>query len=209
MTDKSGYPILNIERGPVGRDAVLIARPSPLGNPYAIGPDGDRDTVIEKYRAWLDARIAERDPVVCTALLGIRPGQPLACHCAPARCHGEVIAKALESGRVAALKTRVPSLRYAAFTPWDGYGERELLAQGYNEQTYDGLPSSEALRLAASLEPKWKRLTELVQIRFAKDCHLVLGPDLRSPVDVVIRGNDGEGRLAVLLAQRWGIGVRG
>ncbi len=109
------HPILNIERGPVGKDAVLIARPSPLGSPYAVGPDGDRDAVIEKYRVWLDARIAERDPVVCTALLGIRPGQPLACHCAPARCHGEVIVDALESGRVdAALKSeRPPTFRYA------------------------------------------------------------------------------------------------
>ncbi len=202
------HPILNIERGPVGKNAVLIARPSPLGNPYAIGPDGDRDAVIEKYRVWLDARIAERDPVVCTALLGIRPGQPLACHCAPKRCHGEVIVEALESGLVEALKVMVPSIRYAAFVPLGGFAERELLAQGYHEQTYEGLPSSEALRLAASLEPKWKRLNELVQIRLAKDCHMVLGPDLRSPVDVVIRGNDGEGRLAVLLAQRWGIPVR-
>ncbi|MBN6740539.1 DUF4326 domain-containing protein [Acidithiobacillus sp. MC6.1] len=108
------HPILNLRNGPVPRSAALIARPHPLGNPYAIGQDGDRDAVIEKYRAWLDARIAERDPVVCTALLGIRPDQPLACHCAPARCHGEIILISLDNGRVDALKTsRPPSFRYA------------------------------------------------------------------------------------------------
>ncbi|MGE0047781.1 MAG: DUF4326 domain-containing protein [Acidithiobacillus sp.] len=76
------HPILNIQTDGC-RNAVYVARPSPLGNPYAIGPDGDRQAVIEKYRAWLTTRIAEHDLVVCTALLGIRPGQPLSCHCAP------------------------------------------------------------------------------------------------------------------------------
>ena len=91
------HPILNTKTDDC-RHASYVARPSPLGNPYAIGPDGDRDQMIERYRAWLDARIKERDPVVCTALLGIHPGQSIACHCAPARCHGEVIAAALDAG---------------------------------------------------------------------------------------------------------------
>ncbi|MGC9217549.1 DUF4326 domain-containing protein [Acidithiobacillus sp.] len=94
--------------------AAYIARPSPLGNPYAIGPDGDRDAVIERYRGWLAARINERDPVVCTAILGIQPEQPLSCHCAPARCHGEVIAEALEGGVQERLRDRAKkTLRYA------------------------------------------------------------------------------------------------
>ena len=29
---------------------IYIGRPSRWGNPYKIGPDGDRDTVIEKYK---------------------------------------------------------------------------------------------------------------------------------------------------------------
>ena len=96
------------------RHAAYIARPSPLGNPYAIGPDGDRDTVIERYRGWLAARIAERDPVVCTALLGISPGAPLSCHCAPTRCHGEVIAEALDGGAQERLRDRAEkTMRYA------------------------------------------------------------------------------------------------
>ena len=111
--ERMSHTILNIKTDDC-RHAVYIARPSPLGNPYAIGPDGDRDAVIERYRAWLDARIKERDPVVCTALLGIYPGQPLACHCAPARCHGEVIVEALDAGVQRRLRNRNnPTLRYA------------------------------------------------------------------------------------------------
>ena len=95
------------------RHAVYVARPSPLGNPYAIGPDGDRGTVIERYRHWLTARIAERDPVVCTALLGIRQDQPLSCHCAPALCHAEIIAEVLDGGVQNRLRERAgKTLRY-------------------------------------------------------------------------------------------------
>ncbi len=107
------HVILNIKTDNC-HHAAYVARPSPLGNPYAVGVDGDRDEVIERYRGWLDARIAERDPVVCTALLGIQNEQPISCHCAPARCHGEVIAEALEGGVQERLRTRVErTLRYA------------------------------------------------------------------------------------------------
>ena len=111
--DVVSHPILNIQTGDCRR-AAYVARPSPLGNPYAIGPDGDRETVIERYRGWLSARIAERDPVVCTALLGIRPEQPLSCHCAPAPCHATVIAEVLDGDLQAQLrKLTYKSLRYA------------------------------------------------------------------------------------------------
>lgn len=96
------HAILNMEKHDCRR-AFYVGRPSsgrisPLGNPYTIGHDGDRDSVIEKYRHWLTARVMERDPVVCTALLCIRPGQALSCHCAPAACHAEVIASELDAG---------------------------------------------------------------------------------------------------------------
>ena len=54
------------------------------------------------------------DPVVCTALLGIRPGQSLVCHCAPKRCHAEVIAAQLQSGLQERLRSRQQkTYRYA------------------------------------------------------------------------------------------------
>lgn len=107
------HAILNIKTDDC-RHAAYVARPSPLGNPYAIGPDGDRGAVIERYRYWLMARIAEGDPVVCTALLGIRPGQALSCHCAPAPCHATAIAEVLDGGIQEQLRNHgeKPSLRY-------------------------------------------------------------------------------------------------
>lgn len=109
------HPILNLKTDDC-RHAAYVAQPSPLGNPYAIGPDGDRETVIEKYRTWLEARIAERDPVVCTALLGIHPGQPLACHCAPQARHAEVIAHVINMGiqQQLASPAREKTFRYAS-----------------------------------------------------------------------------------------------
>ncbi len=38
---------------------VYVGRPSPLGNPYALGRDGNREQVIAKYRRWLWARLQE------------------------------------------------------------------------------------------------------------------------------------------------------
>lgn len=96
------------------RNAAYVARPSPLGNPYAIGRDGDRETVIAKYQDWLDRQIAHRDPVVLTALLGIRPDQDLACYCAPQACHAEIIRDRLQAGLQDSLRSREGhTFRYA------------------------------------------------------------------------------------------------
>ena len=32
---------------------VYIGRPSKWGNPFRIGPDGNREEVIRKYRDWI------------------------------------------------------------------------------------------------------------------------------------------------------------
>ncbi len=90
-----GYPILNRSTDTIGPGAVYVGRPSPLGNPFAIGPDGGRAEVIQKYASWIEGRLRDRDPVVLTALMSIKPGQALVCHCAPKRCHAEVIAQVL------------------------------------------------------------------------------------------------------------------
>lgn len=78
--------VLNQHRDGRPSDAVYIGRPSPFGNPFAIGRDGDRDAVMEKYVTWLGnqpARIdrARRDLA----------GKDLVCWCAPAACHGHVL----------------------------------------------------------------------------------------------------------------------
>ncbi|MEU1840428.1 DUF4326 domain-containing protein [Micromonospora chersina] len=60
---------------------------SPLSSPYRPGPDGTRDEVIEKYRAYLLGR-----PDLLALLADLR-GRRLGCWCVPERCHAEVIAE--------------------------------------------------------------------------------------------------------------------
>ncbi len=71
--------------------AVYVGRGHPLGNPFRIGPDGDRAEVIEKYRDWLTERIEAGDRAILAALRTLREDTGLVCSCAPAPCHAEVI----------------------------------------------------------------------------------------------------------------------
>lgn len=66
---------------------VYVGRPSKWGNPFVIGPHGTRQEVIAKYREWL-----LQQPELIAALPELR-GKVLGCHCWPAECHAEVLAR--------------------------------------------------------------------------------------------------------------------
>lgn len=66
-------------------DAVYIGRGSPWGNPFIIGKDGDRDEVCDRF---------EKEILPVLDLEPLR-GKSLVCFCAPKRCHGHSIIKAL------------------------------------------------------------------------------------------------------------------
>lgn len=66
---------------------TYIGRGSPWGNPFVIGKDGDRDEVIDKYEQHL-----RESPRLLDRLHELR-GKTLACFCAPARCHGDILAR--------------------------------------------------------------------------------------------------------------------
>jgi hypothetical protein len=66
---------------------VYIGRPSKWGNPFVVGRDGDRETVIEKYRAWIMGQ-----GELLADLHELR-GKRLGCWCAPQACHGDVLAE--------------------------------------------------------------------------------------------------------------------
>jgi hypothetical protein len=78
-------------------DVVYVGRPmhrggwqlagSPLANPFRLGPDGDRDEILAKYRDHL----LGRDDLL--ALLPELRGRRLGCWCSPLSCHAEVIAE--------------------------------------------------------------------------------------------------------------------
>lgn len=69
---------------------LYIGRPSKWGNPYRIGPDGDRAQVIRRFEHHV--RFKRGDLL---AELGELEGQTLGCHCAPEPCHGDVLAALL------------------------------------------------------------------------------------------------------------------
>jgi hypothetical protein len=67
---------------------VYIGRPSVWGNPFVIGRDGDRATVIAKYEAWL-----QQQPALVARARRELSGKVLGCWCAPHACHGDVLAR--------------------------------------------------------------------------------------------------------------------
>jgi hypothetical protein len=69
------------------------ARQCPWGNPFVLGGDGDRATVLAKYEQWI-----MRQPQLL-ARLGELRGKRLGCFCRPAEgfrgrvlCHGQILA---------------------------------------------------------------------------------------------------------------------
>ena len=65
---------------------VYIGRPSKWGNPFVLGKDGNREEVIEKYKAWIEAQ-----PTLLEAARKELKGKTLGCWCSPRLCHGDVL----------------------------------------------------------------------------------------------------------------------
>ena len=72
---------------------VYIGRPTKWGNPYAIGRDGTREEVIEKYERHLRSQ-----PALMGALHELQ-GKVLGCWCSPKACHGDVLVKLVNGDR--------------------------------------------------------------------------------------------------------------
>lgn len=67
---------------------VYVGRPFVWGNPFVVGRDGNREEVIDLYRAWL----FERPWLIDRARRELR-GKVLGCWCAPLPCHADVLAE--------------------------------------------------------------------------------------------------------------------
>ena len=72
---------------------VRIDRATEWGNPYRISAYKERETVIEQYRLALWARVVDGEAGLVEKLAALH-GKLLACWCAPARCHGDIIRQA-------------------------------------------------------------------------------------------------------------------
>lgn len=85
--------VLNRHRDTIPADAVHIGRGGKWGNPFRIGPDGDRAAVIAKHERWLCEQHA-----LLRALDELR-GRDLVCFCAPAPCHGDMLLRLANASR--------------------------------------------------------------------------------------------------------------
>ncbi len=89
--------ILVLNKRDAGTRDEYVGRPSPLGNPFKLERESDRDTVLAQYEVWLRERIAARDKSVCDELnrlyvIARDTGLlKLVCWCTPKRCHVDVI----------------------------------------------------------------------------------------------------------------------
>jgi len=87
--------VLNKRMAGLTANAVYIGRGSKWGNPFRIGPDGDREAVITKYERWL-----ANQPHLLRALDELR-GRDLVCFCAPRACHGDLLLRLANASREA------------------------------------------------------------------------------------------------------------
>ena len=88
------WKVGNRRRGDRGE---YVGRPSPLGNPFVMPFESQRDGVVDAYARWLEARMQENGPERTEIeRLAASPDGTLVCWCAPARCHADVIADWIE-----------------------------------------------------------------------------------------------------------------
>jgi hypothetical protein len=80
---------------------VCVDRSSPLGNPYSMANESQRNKVCDEYEKWFHREsFSMAFSNECQHLLSIyeRYGKlRLFCWCAPKRCHSETIKRWLES----------------------------------------------------------------------------------------------------------------
>jgi hypothetical protein len=75
---------------------VYGGRPSVFGNPFTIGKDGDRETVIAKYKRYFWKRI-NTDREFYEAVIELKD-KVVGCYCKPQACHLDVIKAWFDAG---------------------------------------------------------------------------------------------------------------
>jgi hypothetical protein len=92
---------IRVARKGQGLQGFYVGRPTPLGNPFRLLREEDRERVVSQYATWLRDQLRQGNPEVSRALeelyraLRHRGSITLICFCAPRRCHAEVIAEHL------------------------------------------------------------------------------------------------------------------
>jgi hypothetical protein len=76
--------------------------------------------------------------------------------------------------------------RVELYLPWPGFEAQARAGRGRGRVLAMKRPSPAAYRLAARFHPRWALLTSAQRALLARDAHEVLGPDLASPVQLVV-----------------------
>lgn len=82
--------------------AEYIGRGSPLGNPFVMRTEIERDLVCDLYLVWLCHKVKVQDRAVMNELhrlaaIALQRPLVLGCFCAPRRCHGNTVKEFLTS----------------------------------------------------------------------------------------------------------------
>lgn len=67
-------------------NAINVMRPSKFGNPFVKGIHGDRDTVCDKFKEYVD-----NNPDLIAYIKKELKGKDLICCCHPKRCHAHYL----------------------------------------------------------------------------------------------------------------------
>lgn len=83
------------------KQAVYIGRGSPLGNPFVMENESDRDLVCDQYQVWFEQQVKDNNVLVMNELrrlyqIAKKGDLVLGCFCSPKRCHGLTIKAFLE-----------------------------------------------------------------------------------------------------------------
>ena len=73
------------------RREVYCGRPSPLGNPFKLEREEDREKLLDQYRKYLSEQIEIGNEKIINAIKALKNDSVLTCWCHPKRCHCEVI----------------------------------------------------------------------------------------------------------------------
>lgn len=87
----------------LGYEVIRIDRKTPVGNPFYMRDESQRDSVCDAYEAYFHSKVTEKkdqqflDYLRMIYKLALQKPVALACWCAPKRCHGETIKKFIEA----------------------------------------------------------------------------------------------------------------
>lgn len=86
---------------PPGVEVFRVDRSTPLGNPFEMRGECERESTVAQYRFYFLARVQSKNDRLFNEYLNTllaaysKADIALECWCAPKRCHAEVIAKYL------------------------------------------------------------------------------------------------------------------